>query len=183
MKKRPKIVKNSARKSRRLLAITIILAATAIIATGAVTVVTRQNSRKSSSQRGAAAVTNGSNRNYMTLKVAGQDVQVDAQTGRVQDLTPEEAQRLATALKQRLNKSTEGLMQEQQGDGSVTMELDGRFQNVTVAKINEDGSVSQACVDNPEAAGNFFGIDPQLMGGKPNEEGNPQQTRVVPAKN
>jgi hypothetical protein len=43
------------------------------------------------------------------------------------------------------------------------MDLEDRFQNVTVARVNKDGSVSQSCVDNPQAAGAFFGIDPKLM--------------------
>ena len=48
------------------------------------------------------------------------------------------------------------------------MDLDGHFQNVIVAKKNEDGTVSQSCVDNRQTAAEFFGIDPQLVGVKPN---------------
>lgn len=162
MKKRPKIVKNSAKKSRRLLAITIILAATAIIATGAVTVVSRQKAKQSGSQEGKAPVSKAS-KSYVTVKVAGQEVQVDAQTGQMKELTPEEAQRLAAGLRQEINQSTDGLVPVQQPDGSVTMNLDGRFQNVTVARRNDDGTLSTACVDNPRAAGEFFGIDPQMI--------------------
>jgi hypothetical protein len=36
------------------------------------------------------------------------------------------------------------------------MDLQGRFQNVTIAKKNDDGSVSAACVDSPEAASAFL---------------------------
>lgn len=78
-------------------------------------------------------------------------------------LTPEEAQKLAAGLRDKLNQSTEDLVQVRHQDGSVSMDLEGRFQNVTVARINKDGSISQACVDNPGAAGAFFGIDPKLM--------------------
>jgi hypothetical protein len=95
--------------------------------------------------------------------VAGQEVEVNSQTGQIKALTPEEAQKLAAGLKQMINQSTEGLVQVQHDDGSVSMDLEGRFQNVTVARVNKDGSVSQSCVDNPQAAGAFFGIDPKLI--------------------
>lgn len=163
MKKRPKIVKVSAGKSRRLLAITIILAATAVIATGAATVVSRQKAGEQSSGPVGKAPATSANRSYVTVKVAGQEVQVDSQTGRMKELTLEEAQRLAGSLRQEINQSTEGLVPVRQADGSVTMNIDGRFQSVTVARRNDDGSLSTACVDNARSAGEFFGIDPQMI--------------------
>jgi hypothetical protein len=99
----------------------------------------------------------------VTVKVAGQDVEVDSQTGQIKALTREETEKLAAGLGQMINQSTEGLEQVQHEDGSVSMDLQGRFQNVTVARVNQDGSVSQSCVDNPQAAGAFFGIDPKLI--------------------
>ncbi|MEK6337626.1 MAG: hypothetical protein AABM67_22120 [Acidobacteriota bacterium] len=106
-------------------------------------------------------------RNYVTVKVGGQEVHVDSQTGEIQQLTPEEAAKLAAELKPMLNKSSEGLVEVQHPDDSVSMDLEGRFQNVTVARINKDGSVSQSCVDNPRAAAAFFGIDPKLIENAP----------------
>ena len=94
----------------------------------------------------------------------------------IQPLTPQEAEKLAAGLKPMLNQSTEGLVQVQHPDGSVSMDLDDRFQNVTVARVNKDGTVSQSCVDNPGAAGAFFGIDPKLI------ENAPDQTRRVKHK-
>src|SRR5207302_9303776 len=69
-------------------------------------------------------------------------------------LTPEQAQQIAAALKD--NQSSDGLVQVQNADGSVGMDLQGRFQNVILAKKNDDGSVEQACVDNSEAATTFL---------------------------
>jgi hypothetical protein len=66
----------------------------------------------------------------------------------------DEAQRLAEQLEG--NKATDGLVQEKQADGTVSVDLQGRFQNVTLAKKNDDGSVSAACVDTPESAGSFL---------------------------
>ncbi len=76
-----------------------------------------------------------------------------------------------------LNKSTEGLIPVQHPDGSMSVDLQGRFKNVTVARVNKDGSVSQSCVDNPRSAGAFFGIDPKLI------ESAPDQPRIKPIKN
>lgn len=98
----------------------------------------------------------------MKVKVAGQDVPVN-QTGQVKPLSPDEAQKLADSLKHLLNKSTEGLVEERHADGSVSVDLQGRFEHVTVARKNQDGTVSQSCVDNPRAAAAFYKIDPKLL--------------------
>lgn len=94
-------------------------------------------------------------KNYVTVKVGGQDIQVDSQTGEIQPLTPQEAEKLAAGLKPMLNKSSDGLVTVQHPDGSMSMDLQGHFQNVAVARVNKDGTVSQSCVDNPRAAGAF----------------------------
>ena len=104
---------------------------------------------------------------YVTVKFAGQDVQVNSQTGQIKPLTPEEARTLAAGLKQMVNKSTEGLVQTHHGDGSVSVDMGERFRNVTVARVNKNGSVAQSCIDNPRAAGAFFGFDPKLIEGQP----------------
>jgi len=90
--------------------------------------------------------------------------QTGTQTGQIRPLTQEEAQKLAAALKELANQSTDGLKSVHHPDGSVSMDLQGHFQNVALARKNDDGSVTQACVDNPEAGAAFFGIDPQLVG-------------------
>jgi len=100
----------------------------------------------------------------VTTDKNGATVVVDQQTGDVRPLTPEEASRLAAGLKQLINNTDEGLVQIEQKDGTVSMDLDGHFQNVVLAKKEDDGSVSQTCVDNLEAASAFFAIDPKLLG-------------------
>ena len=145
------------------LTLTTVLVATAILAIAAVTVVSRQKARATGAREAERSLRVANKSNFVTVKVAGQDVEVDSQTGRMRELTPEEARKLAAGLKQMVNKSTEGLSEVQHADGSVSMDLQDRFQNVTVAWVNDDGSVSQSCVDNPEAAGAFFGIDPKLI--------------------
>ena len=166
MRKPLKRTRNSNRRFRRL-SLTTLVMAIAIVAIAAVTVVSRQKARvkeANNPQRTTVAANASKNQgNFMTVKVAGQDVQVDPQTGQIQKLTPEETQRMAAGLKKMINQSTEGLVQVQHPDGSVSMDLGNRFQNVAVARVNKDGSLSTSCVDNPKAAGEFFGINPKLI--------------------
>lgn len=149
---------NPAKSARKFTRPPVIIAAIVVIAIAAITVVSRQSANRGDGSQKAMA-----NTKYTTMKVAGQYVQVDSETGQIKPLTPEGARKLAEGLKGMLNKSSEGLVEEQHPDGSVTMDLQGRFQNVTVARVNKDGTVTQSCVDNPRAAASFFGIDPKLL--------------------
>lgn len=156
-----------------------ILAAVSVLTVGAVQVLSRQpvSKKESKTQETTSVMPDKPNKKYVTVKVSGQDVQIDPQTGDIQPLTPQEAEKLAAGLKPMLNKSTEGLIPVQHPDGSTTVDLQGRFRNVTVARVNKDGSVSQSCVNNPRAAGAFFGIDPKLI------ENAPNQPRLKPNQN
>jgi hypothetical protein len=154
----------SARKRGRFSRVTIVLAAI-VVAAAAITVVSRQVVKgKGPNAPQAGFADTRSSKKYVAVNVAGRQVQVDSQSGQVKPLTSQEAKELADGLKVMLNRSTEGLVQEQQEDGSVSMDLQGRFQNVAVARVNEDGSITQSCVDNSAAAAAFFGIDPKLLG-------------------
>ena len=138
----------------------LIITAIAVLTIAAITVVSRQSAAKGP-QKETTAMANA-DKKFAPVKVAGQAVPVNSQ-GQIRPLTPEEAKQLADGLKDRLNKSSEGLVEEQHADGSVTVDLQGRFQSVTVARENQDGTVSTSCVDNPRAAAAFFGIDPKLL--------------------
>lgn len=91
---------------------------------------------------------------YVTVEVGGKRVRVNAQTLQQGPLTQEQSQQIAAQLEG--NKETDGLVQEKRADGTISVDLQGRFQNVTLAKRNDDGSISAACVDTPEAAGAFL---------------------------
>lgn len=80
-------------------------------------------------------------------------------------LTPEDASKMAQGIKPIVNRSSEGLVQVQRSNG-VSMDLQGRFQNVVLAKKEANGTVTQSCVDNPDAAAAFLQIDPRLLGVK-----------------
>lgn len=98
--------------------------------------------------------------------VTQQAAQIDEQTGQIRPLTAQEAQELAEGIKELVNQSDEGLVQVQHPDGSVSVDLQGRFQNITVAKKKADGTVDQSCIDNTESAAAFFDIDPRVFGNK-----------------
>jgi ribosomal protein L25 (general stress protein Ctc) len=91
---------------------------------------------------------------FVTVEVGGKKVRVNAQTLQQGPLTQEQSQQVADALEG--NKSTEGLAQVKQADGTIEVDLQDRFQNVTIARRNDDGTVSAACVDTPEAAREFL---------------------------
>jgi hypothetical protein len=163
MKKQKKRTAKSSARQRRSSTITVLVAAL-VVAVAAITVASKQLAKSKSSNSSAHSIAAEIGEKYVTVKVAGRDVQVDPQTGQIKPLSPEEAQKLADGLKTMLNKSTDGLKQVHHADGSVSMDLKGRFQNVVVARKNADGTLEQSCVDEPEAAAQFFGIDPQLLG-------------------
>lgn len=166
MKKRmKKSGKSRSKRFTRFQIIGIVLAIT-VLAAGAVAAVSVRTAKEKRAQAEKIKPTaaNEANGKYITVKVAGQEVQMPTQNGTIRPLTPEEARKLAEGLKPMLNQSTEGLKQVQHPDGSVSMDLEGRFQNVTLAQKNSDGSLSQACVDNTDAAASFLGIDPAEFG-------------------
>ena len=132
------------------------LFACALLVAGVATAVATYASRNAA-PRGAAraaAATAQPADPFVTVEVGGKRVRVNAQTLQQGPLTQEQAQQLAEQLEG--NQETDGLVQEKRDDGTVSVDLQGRFQNVTLAKRNDDGSVSAACVDTPEAAGAFL---------------------------
>ncbi|HSE24173.1 MAG TPA: hypothetical protein VLB68_21070 [Pyrinomonadaceae bacterium] len=162
-------------RSRRWVA--IILATISLVAIAAITVASSQLIASKADAR------HNSTNSSMPLKVAKQDPQVEGQTGQVRPLTQEEAQRMGEELKSRLNRSTAGLVEQRQPDGSVSMDLQGRFQSVVLARRNEDGSVAKSCVDNPRAAAAFLGIDPKLVGVQSSTGVSKTPIRSAPVKN
>lgn len=127
--------------------------ACALLVAGIATAVATYASRNAAPRRVAPAAAPSADP-YVTVEVAGRRVRVNAQTLQQGPLTQEQARQLADQLEG--NKATDGLVQEKHPDGAVSVDLQGRFQNVTLAKRNADGTVSTACVDTPETAGAFL---------------------------
>ncbi len=159
--------KSAKRISRRSL---VGIVALAVLLIGVVTALSMQIIQK---QTAAAPekplgkisqVAGPAHRNYVTANAYGQPVVTDRQTGQFRPLTQDEAARLAEGLKQVINQTTDGLVSVKHDDGTIAMDLQGHFQNVMLAKREADGSVSDECVDNLQAAADFFEIDPKLVG-------------------
>jgi hypothetical protein len=148
-------------KIGRLALIGIIVAVFALGATAAVSLRTSQV--RASTPTPSNGQTKNKTRANMSFRVDGQ-IPLDPETGQVRPLTQEEAQKMADGIKELVNQSTDGLQSVRHADGSVSIDLQGRFQSIAVVKRNEDGKLTQSCVDNPKAAAVFFEIDPQLVG-------------------
>lgn len=149
--------RSSARRLPRI-SFTSLVVAIAVLAVGAITVVSRQklSPNQASSVEAKAADGFGSS-------AAAKHVHFEGQSHQVRQMSADDAEKLAGGLRQLVNQSTEDLVEVHHADGSVSVNLDDHFQNVTVARVNPNGSVAQSCVDNPIAAGAFFGIDPKLI--------------------
>lgn len=147
---------STSKKRRRYLSPTSVVVATLVFAIGTVAVTSRQRLARSENNKPFAEARGITG----SLKVAGHDAGLNVQDG---ERTPEEAARLAEGLGQVIDQSTEGLVEIQHPDGSVSMNLEDHFQNVTVARIDQRGNLAQSCVDNPQAAGSFFRISPELI--------------------
>ena len=112
-----------------------------------------RNAEPASESRAAAAHDKSAD-DYVTVEVGGRKIRVNAKTLQQGPLTQAQSQQIADALEG--NKSTDGLVEVKHEDGTVSMDLQGRFQNVMIARKNEDGSVTTGCVDTPEAARSFL---------------------------
>lgn len=93
---------------------------------------------------------------YTYVPFAGQTVAIDRQTGKLRPPTPEEARRLAEGLKNFLSRSDQGLTIVTHPNGAQSVDLQSRFQSVTLAKINRDGSTSEKCVTSMHEARTFL---------------------------
>ncbi len=73
-------------------------------------------------------------------------------------LTAEQRSELMAGLEKafRLNRSGEGLKEVQSRNGTVAIDLQGRFQYVYLARTNPDGTVSIGCVTDWESARAFL---------------------------
>jgi hypothetical protein len=128
----------------------------ALLAAGMITGIARYGSHTNDSKavEKQTPAASSPQTNFVTREIGGRKLQVNAKTLQQGPLTQDQAQQIAAALKD--NQSSDGLVQVQNPDGSVSVDLEGRFQNVILAKKNNDGSVEQACVDNAEAAKAFL---------------------------
>jgi hypothetical protein len=82
---------------------------------------------------------------------AGMVVGIDPLTGRIGMPTPEQLAELAALSPQALRTSGEGLVEVHYPDGSVSIDLEGRFQEYAVARVGPDGKLVFQCVNDRQA--------------------------------
>lgn len=160
------------KKSSRWPLIGVVIAT--LLCVGIVTALSKQSgqtqkaqvgqTQKAQAEKRKTEMAKPQNRNYVTLDEAGQTVVLDRQTGQTRRLSPQEERTLAEGIKQLVKPTADGLVEVHHANGMVSMDLQGHFQNVTVAKKEADGTVTQSCVNDLESAAAFFEIDPALLG-------------------
>jgi hypothetical protein len=71
---------------------------------------------------------------------------------------------LADLIESLARRDVEGIVQRPRPDGSVELELDGRFQQLPIARLGSDGEIHVGCVGTLDEAQRFLGRD--LRSGK-----------------
>jgi len=108
-----------------------------------------------------AAKSNGNGKGADTdeaIGTAGQQVAIDPASGKLRQPTREEIQTLTESLRKNLAQPT-NLPIVYHADGSLSIILDEQFENAALAKINSDGTVSEACVNSVGDAEKFLKSD------------------------
>ena len=77
--------------------------------------------------------------------VGGMVVSIDPATGKPHS-TPQLDPEVQQALREMVNQSDEGLSPVSMRDGTVILNLQGRFQSAMVATVGPDGKVQSSCV-------------------------------------
>lgn len=83
---------------------------------------------------------------------AGMIAAVDPKTGKLVEPTPEQIRALTSPAGSTVSRSAEGLVEVHRPDGSVMIDLQGRFQDYAVARIGPDGKPVISCVPDSAAA-------------------------------
>lgn len=91
--------------------------------------------------------------------VATKEIIRDKTTGNLRKPTTEETDLMVDQLKSLTDRSTEGLTATQQPNGTVSMDLDGRFGGVVLGRDNADGTTEVRCVFTMEEAAEFLGLE------------------------
>ena len=92
------------------------------------------------------------------VKVTGDGLRVfvDPATGKIKQPTAAEMRALDAAIASLPTQELRSATATQYSDGSVSITNDGSLMNYAMVRINADGSVSQACIDDAAAADAFL---------------------------
>lgn len=84
--------------------------------------------------------------------MAGMVVGIDPETGELGMPTPDQLKRLSESQQYEVDHSAAGLVEVHHPDGSVSIDLQGRFQEYATVRIGPGGKLIFDCVDGEENA-------------------------------
>jgi hypothetical protein len=85
-----------------------------------------------------------------------QSAAVNSKNKQLRQPTPAEIKVLTDGMRRMLSRDATGLALVKHPNGAESMDLQGRFMNLEVVKIDSDGKVSGQCVNNVEEARRFL---------------------------
>jgi hypothetical protein len=98
--------------------------------------------------------------NQVKVNADGLRVYLDPATGQVKQPTAAEVRAFDQAVASLPRPALKSIQAQQFSDGSVRIALDDSFMNYALIRVNPDGSVSKACVDNAADASAFLNGSP-----------------------
>ncbi|MGD9631580.1 MAG: carboxypeptidase regulatory-like domain-containing protein [Pyrinomonadaceae bacterium] len=96
---------------------------------------------------------------FLALTNSINDTTVSAQGLRGRNFAFQDDRGLAAAIKSRTIRTSDGLVEHKTADGGTTVELDGRYQNVILGRLDAYGEPVAACVSDLNEANKFFRRD------------------------
>ena len=111
----------------------------------------------------------------LTSSVWAQSTAVNSQNKKLRQPTAEEIKILTDGMKRSLSRDATGLVVVKHSNGAESMDLQGRFMNLEVVKINPDGTLSGKCVSNVKEAKRFLQSESKTSrpDGTPKKKTNP----------
>jgi hypothetical protein len=91
--------------------------------------------------------------------VATKAIVKDQATGQVRMPTQSEVDAMVAQISSLTNSSTDGLQAKTLANGTKQLNLQGRFQEVVIARANTDGTMETRCVSSVEEAAAFLGLE------------------------
>ncbi|HEY0379573.1 MAG TPA: hypothetical protein VGC87_21825 [Pyrinomonadaceae bacterium] len=154
--------KNPLKKAAKLaFGINAVAAAIFVLIAGTAATAQTGHIKKSQSDKAASRAADEDADEYESVEVAGQTVAVDKKTGKLRQPTRDEAAALAEGMKKLVNQSADGLTPVYHGNGSISLDLQDRYQTIAVAKKNPDGTLTEACLSSPPEVDAFLGVVPK----------------------
>lgn len=89
---------------------------------------------------------------------------------------------LAATIKRLTNRTSDGLVKDKSPKGGLMIDLQNRFQNVMLSKIDADGEPVAACVTSLDEANFFFGRDLETGQSLPSYQYDRDVTATLAAK-